>query len=64
MQQAAPFFSDDEDILMLRRRAADFGLNAQRLRDARLSWGGIGLLTVAMDDPSGYGHITRETVKK
>jgi len=60
MQQAAPAFADDEDILML---YGDVPLIAQetlqRLRDAKPE-GGIGLLTVVLDDPSGYGRIVRE----
>ncbi|MDP1217415.1 bifunctional UDP-N-acetylglucosamine diphosphorylase/glucosamine-1-phosphate N-acetyltransferase GlmU, partial [Klebsiella pneumoniae] len=32
----------------------------QRLRAAKPQ-GGIGLLTVKLDDPTGYGRITRET---
>ncbi|VCZ49110.1 Bifunctional protein GlmU [Klebsiella pneumoniae] len=31
----------------------------QRLRAAKPQ-GGIGLLTVKLDDPTGYGRITRE----
>ncbi len=34
----------------------------QRLRDAKPQ-GGIGLLTVKLDDPTGYGRITRENGK-
>ncbi len=60
MQQAAPAFADDEDILML---YGDVPLisqqTLQRLRDAKPE-GGIGLLTVVLDDPSGYGRIVRE----
>lgn len=60
MQQAAPAFADDEDILML---YGDVPLisqpTLQRLREAKPQ-GGIGLLTVEMADPSGYGRIVRE----
>ena len=60
MQQAAPAFADDEDILML---YGDVPLisqeTLQRLRDAKPQ-GGIGLLTVVLDNPSGYGRIVRE----
>ncbi|WP_312141664.1 bifunctional UDP-N-acetylglucosamine diphosphorylase/glucosamine-1-phosphate N-acetyltransferase GlmU [Pantoea septica] len=60
MQQAAPAFADDEDILML---YGDVPLisqeTLQRLRDARPE-GSIGLLTVVLDNPSGYGRIVRE----
>ncbi|HEY0211592.1 bifunctional UDP-N-acetylglucosamine diphosphorylase/glucosamine-1-phosphate N-acetyltransferase GlmU [Acerihabitans sp.] len=60
MQQAAPFFQDDEDILML---YGDVPLIApstlERLLAAKPD-GGIGLLTVTLDDPAGYGRIVRE----
>ena len=46
MQQAAPFFADDEDILMLYGDVPLISLETlQRLRDAKPQ-GGIGLLTV------------------
>ncbi|MCL2893840.1 bifunctional UDP-N-acetylglucosamine diphosphorylase/glucosamine-1-phosphate N-acetyltransferase GlmU [Brenneria tiliae] len=60
MQQAAPYFSADEDILML---YGDVPLispaTLQRLLQAKPQ-GGIGLLTVKLDDPTGYGRIVRE----
>lgn len=60
MQQAAPHFADDEDIIML---YGDVPLiseeTLQRLRDAKPE-GGIGLLTVVLDNPTGYGRIVRE----
>ncbi|KFD21991.1 N-acetylglucosamine-1-phosphate uridyltransferase/glucosamine-1-phosphate N-acetyltransferase [Tatumella ptyseos ATCC 33301] len=60
MQQAAPWFSDDEDILML---YGDVPLisqqTLQRLRDNKPE-GGIGLLTVVLENPFGYGRIVRE----
>lgn len=60
MQQAAPNFQDDEDIIML---YGDVPLIAQdtlqRLVDAKPE-GGIGLLTVILDNPTGYGRIIRE----
>lgn len=60
MQQAAPCFADDEDILML---YGDVPLIAeatlQRLREAKPQ-GGIGLLTVVLENPTGYGRIVRE----
>ncbi|MFH8136234.1 bifunctional UDP-N-acetylglucosamine diphosphorylase/glucosamine-1-phosphate N-acetyltransferase GlmU [Pantoea osteomyelitidis] len=60
MQQAAPHFADDEDILML---YGDVPLitqkTLQRLREAKPQ-GGIGLLTVVLDNPTGYGRIVRE----
>ncbi len=60
MQQAAPFFADDEDILMLYGDVPLISVETlTRLREAKPQ-GGIGLLTVVLDDPSGYGRITRE----
>lgn len=60
MQQAAPHFDDSEDILML---YGDVPLIApetlQRLRQAKPQ-GGIALLTVILDNPTGYGRILRE----
>lgn len=60
MQQAAPHFADDEDILML---YGDVPLitqkTLQRLREAKPQ-GGIGLMTVVLDNPTGYGRIVRE----
>jgi len=63
MQQAAPFFADDEDILMLYGDVPLISVESlQRLRDAK-PLGGIGLLTVKLDDPTGYGRIARENGK-
>ncbi len=60
MQQAAPFFADDEDILMLYGDVPLISVETlQRLREAKPQ-GGIGLLTVKLDDPTGYGRIARE----
>lgn len=60
MQQAAPHFQDDEDIVML---YGDVPLIAkdtlQRLVEAKPE-GGIGLLTVILDNPAGYVRIIRE----
>ncbi|KIU32331.1 bifunctional UDP-N-acetylglucosamine diphosphorylase/glucosamine-1-phosphate N-acetyltransferase GlmU [Atlantibacter hermannii] len=63
MQQAAPFFADDEDILMLYGDVPLISTETlARLCDAKPQ-GGIGLLTVKLDDPTGYGRITRENGK-
>ncbi len=60
MQQAAPFFADDEDILMLYGDVPLISVETlTRLREAKPQ-GGIGLLTVKLDDPTGYGRIARE----
>ncbi|MBG6249386.1 MULTISPECIES: bifunctional UDP-N-acetylglucosamine diphosphorylase/glucosamine-1-phosphate N-acetyltransferase GlmU [Symbiopectobacterium] len=60
MQQAAPFFADDEDILML---YGDVPLISPATL-ARLlvdkPQGGIALLIVKLDDPTGYGRIVRD----
>ena len=60
MQQAAPWFAQDEDILML---YGDVPLisqqTLQRLREQKPQ-GGIGLLTVVLENPFGYGRIVRE----
>ncbi|WP_115827463.1 bifunctional UDP-N-acetylglucosamine diphosphorylase/glucosamine-1-phosphate N-acetyltransferase GlmU [Xenorhabdus cabanillasii] len=60
MQQAAPHFADDEDILIL---YGDVPLIAkdtlERLIEAKPE-GGIGLLTAILDNPTGYGRIIRE----
>ncbi len=56
MQQAAPFFNDDEDILMLYGDVPLISVETlQRLRAAKPQ-GGIGLLTVKLDDPTGWPH--------
>lgn len=60
MQQAAPSFIDDENVLML---YGDVPLISVETLDKLLKAkpeGGIGLLTVVLDDPSGYGRIVRE----
>ncbi|MEB7540085.1 bifunctional UDP-N-acetylglucosamine diphosphorylase/glucosamine-1-phosphate N-acetyltransferase GlmU [Pantoea anthophila] len=60
MQQAAPAFADDEEIMMLYGDVPLISLETlKRLREARPQ-GGIGLLTVVLDDPTGYGRIVRE----
>lgn len=60
MQQAVPYFSDDEDILVLYGDVPLISVETLiRLRAARPR-GGISLLTVIRDDPDGYGRIIRE----
>jgi len=60
MQMAAPYFADDEDILMLYGDVPLISVETlQKLREIRPE-GGIGLLTVKLDDPTGYGRIARE----
>ena len=60
MQQAAPQFADDEDILMLYGDVPLIGVETLQRLCAAKPQGGIGLLTVSLDDPTGYGRITRE----
>ncbi|MBV4367561.1 bifunctional UDP-N-acetylglucosamine diphosphorylase/glucosamine-1-phosphate N-acetyltransferase GlmU [Erwinia phyllosphaerae] len=60
MQQAAPYFADGEDILMLYGDVPLISTETlQRLRQAKPQ-GGIALLTVILDNPTGYGRILRE----
>ena len=60
MQQVAPHFSDDEDVLMLYGDVPLIsGETLQRLLAAKPQ-GGIGLLTVKLANPTGYGRIVRE----
>lgn len=60
MQQAAPFFADDEDILMLYGDVPLISAETlQKLRCAKPQ-GGIALLTVKRDNPAGYGRILRQ----
>lgn len=60
MQQAAPYFADDEDILMLYGDVPLISVETlARLREGKPQ-GGIGLLTVKLDNPTGYGRIARE----
>ncbi|WP_426346812.1 bifunctional UDP-N-acetylglucosamine diphosphorylase/glucosamine-1-phosphate N-acetyltransferase GlmU [Cronobacter universalis] len=63
MQQAAPFFSDDEDVLMLYGDVPLISVDTLQQLCAAKPQGGIGLLTVKLDDPTGYGRITRENGK-
>ncbi len=63
MQMAAPYFADDEDILMLYGDVPLIAVETlERLRAAKPA-GGIGLLTAVLDDPTGYGRIARENGK-
>lgn len=63
MQMAAPYFADDEDILMLYGDVPLIAVETlERLRSVKPA-GGIGLLTAVLDDPTGYGRIARENGK-
>ena len=60
MQQAAPFFQDDETIVMLYGDGPLISAETiQQLISAKPAHG-IALLTVKLDDPTGYGRILRE----
>ncbi|WP_158782457.1 bifunctional UDP-N-acetylglucosamine diphosphorylase/glucosamine-1-phosphate N-acetyltransferase GlmU [Pantoea sp. BAV 3049] len=60
MQQAAKYFADNEDILMLYGDVPLISVETlKRLRAAKPE-GGIALLTVILDNPTGYGRIIRE----
>lgn len=60
MQQAAPFFADDENILMLYGDAPLITKETLEKLIAVKPEKGIGLLTVVLDNPTGYGRILRE----
>lgn len=60
MQQAAPFFADDENIVMLYGDAPLISVETlQTLVDAKPD-NGIALLTAHLDNPTGYGRIIRK----
>jgi bifunctional UDP-N-acetylglucosamine pyrophosphorylase/glucosamine-1-phosphate N-acetyltransferase len=60
MQQAVPYFKADETILMLYGDTPLITVDTlKRLVDATPK-SGIGLLTVTLDNPSGYGRILRD----
>ncbi|MBN6066209.1 bifunctional UDP-N-acetylglucosamine diphosphorylase/glucosamine-1-phosphate N-acetyltransferase GlmU [Aggregatibacter actinomycetemcomitans] len=60
MQQAAPFFADDENILMLYGDAPLITKETLEKLIAAKPDNGIALLTVVLDNPTGYGRILRE----
>lgn len=60
MQQAAPFFADDENIVMLYGDAPLITVATLEKLIAAKPENGIGLLTVVLDNPTGYGRILRE----
>src|SRR5471032_1561264 len=63
MQQAAPYFNDEEDVLMLYGDVPLITVDTlEKLLKAKPE-GGIGLLTVVLDNPTGYGRIVRENGK-
>ncbi|MBN6074191.1 bifunctional UDP-N-acetylglucosamine diphosphorylase/glucosamine-1-phosphate N-acetyltransferase GlmU [Aggregatibacter actinomycetemcomitans] len=60
MQQAVPFFADDENILMLYGDAPLITKETLEKLIAAKPDNGIALLTVVLDNPTGYGRILRE----
>lgn len=60
VQQAAPFFKDNENIVVLYGDAPLITKETlEKLIDAKPE-NGIALLTVNLDNPTGYGRIIRE----
>ena len=63
MQQAMPFFRDDENVLMVYGDGPMITPETlQKLIDAKPE-NGIAVLTVVLDNPTGYGRIVRENGK-
>ncbi|STY62979.1 bifunctional UDP-N-acetylglucosamine diphosphorylase/glucosamine-1-phosphate N-acetyltransferase GlmU [Mannheimia haemolytica] len=60
MQQAAPFFADDENIVMLYGDAPLITKATLECLIAAKPENGIALLTVELENPTGYGRIIRE----
>ncbi|MGL9733720.1 MAG: bifunctional UDP-N-acetylglucosamine diphosphorylase/glucosamine-1-phosphate N-acetyltransferase GlmU [Symbiopectobacterium sp.] len=60
MQQAAPFFADDEEILMLYGDVPLISPATLARLLADKPQGGIAVLTVKLDNPTGYGRIVRD----
>lgn len=60
MQQAAPFFMDDENILMLYGDSPLITQETLKKLIAAKPDSGIALLTVKLENPTGYGRIIRE----
>ncbi|WP_026971756.1 bifunctional UDP-N-acetylglucosamine diphosphorylase/glucosamine-1-phosphate N-acetyltransferase GlmU [Aliagarivorans marinus] len=59
MQQAAPYFGDDEAVVMLYGDTPLIAKETIEQLTQALPEGGIALLTVNLDDPTGYGRIVR-----
>ena len=60
MQQAAPFFADDENIVMLYGDTPLIQQSTLERLIAQKPENGIALLTVKLENPTGYGRIIRE----
>ena len=63
VQQAAPFFKDDENIVILYGDAPLVTKETLEKLIAAKPDNGIALLTVNLDNPTGYGRIIRENGK-
>ncbi|WP_457913670.1 bifunctional UDP-N-acetylglucosamine diphosphorylase/glucosamine-1-phosphate N-acetyltransferase GlmU [Candidatus Gillettellia adelgis] len=63
MQQAAKYFYDNEDILVLCGDVPLISIETLARLLVSKPHGGISLLTVKLDDPSGYGRILRKNGK-
>lgn len=60
MQQAAPHFADDENILMLYGDVPLIAVETLKRLLLAKPLNGIALLTVKLQNPSGYGRIVRK----
>ena len=60
VQQAAPFFKDDENIVVLYGDAPLISVETLEKLIAAKPENGIALLTVNLANPTGYGRILRE----
>lgn len=60
VQQAAPFFKDDENIVVLYGDAPLISVGTLEKLIAAKPENGIALLTVNLENPTGYGRILRE----
>ncbi len=63
VQQAIPFIQDDEDILILYGDTPLISIETLQNLIASKPQEGIALLTVILDDPTGYGRIERQDGK-
>lgn len=60
VQQATPFIKDDENVLIVYGDTPLISAETlKRLIDVK-PVGGIGLLTITLDNPTGYGRIVRQ----
>ncbi|HRP76520.1 MAG TPA: bifunctional UDP-N-acetylglucosamine diphosphorylase/glucosamine-1-phosphate N-acetyltransferase GlmU [Rhodocyclaceae bacterium] len=64
VQQALPELSDDAPAMILYGDVPLIGLPTLRRLEASATGGRLALLTVEMDDPTGYGRILRDAAGK